>query len=124
MKDGGTTVSEMVVLAVIDPDVPVTMTGYVPAAAESMAEKLIELELVVGLVPNAALTPLGSPLIDKVTLLLNPLTPFTLTHALPLPPWPIVSDDALERVKLGAATTIFIDVEAVRDPLVAVSVTE
>ena len=124
MKDGGATVSEMVVLAVIDPDVPVTVTGYVPTAAESVAEKLIELELVVGFVPNAAETPLGSPLMDKVTLLLNPLTPFTLTHAFPLPPWLIVNDDAPERVKLGVATTIVIDVEAVRDPLVAVSVIE
>jgi hypothetical protein len=44
VKDGVATVSVMVVLAVIDPDVPVTVIGYTPVGAVLMAEKVIELE--------------------------------------------------------------------------------
>lgn len=43
-KDGAATVSVMVVVAMIDPDVPVTVTEYVPVGAESVAEKVIALE--------------------------------------------------------------------------------
>jgi hypothetical protein len=72
VKDGVATVSVIVVVLTIDPDVPVTVMGYVPVGAELVAEKVIELEEVVGFVPNPALTPLGSPLTDNVTGLLNP----------------------------------------------------
>lgn len=44
VKDGAATVSIMVVVATIDPDVPVIVTGYVPVGAEFVAEKVIALE--------------------------------------------------------------------------------
>jgi hypothetical protein len=44
VKDGVATVSVIIVVATIDPDVPVTVTEYVPVGAESVAEKVIELE--------------------------------------------------------------------------------
>jgi len=72
VKDGAAIVSENVVVAVSDPDVPVTVTGYVPSTAALVADRVSVVEEVVGLVLNAAVTPLGSPLTERVTLPLNP----------------------------------------------------
>ena len=40
VKEGVTTVSEMLVVATIVPDVPVTVTGYVPVGIELIVENV------------------------------------------------------------------------------------
>ncbi len=79
-------------------------------------------EDVVGLVVNTALTPLGSPLMESVTLLLNPFTGFRLTYTPPLAPCAMVTEDPAERVKPGAATERMIGIDAVTLPLTAFNV--
>jgi hypothetical protein len=61
----------------------------------------------VGLVPNAAVTPVGSPEAERVTLELNPFLTITVTVSVPLFPGVTVSEaaDALN-VKLGAGFTV------------------
>ena len=59
----------MVVVAVIPPPVPVSVTGYCPATAEFEAVKVI-VEVAVpvrGFALKAEVTPAGNPLSDKVT---------------------------------------------------------
>jgi len=57
---------------------------------------------VVGLVPNAAVTPLGRPDAANVTLPVNPPASITEMVSVPLLPWVIASDDADDvSVKLG-----------------------
>jgi len=72
------TVSAIVVVAVIDPEVPVTVTVDVPAAAVLLAVKVTTLVPVAGFVPNAAVTPLGRPEAASVTLPVNPFTSVTV----------------------------------------------
>ena len=55
------------------PDVPVIATVTVPVAAVLLAVNVNELVLVVLLGLNDALTPLGNPVADKLTLPLKPL---------------------------------------------------
>jgi hypothetical protein len=67
------TVSEILVWFVKLPDEPVTVTVNTPMAAVALAVSVKVLVLVAGFVPNDAVTPLGSPDEDKLTL---PLKPF------------------------------------------------
>jgi len=53
------TVSAIVVVALVLPEVPVMVTVDVPAVAVALAVSVSTLVLVVGLVANAAVTPLG-----------------------------------------------------------------
>jgi len=55
------------------PDVPVSITVSVPVAAVARAVRVSVLLLVAGLGLNAAVTPLGKPDAERVTL---PLKPF------------------------------------------------
>ena len=55
------------------PEVPVTVRATVPVAAVLVAVRVSVLEVVVGFVLNEAVTPLGRPKTDKLTL---PLKPF------------------------------------------------
>lgn len=97
------TVSERVVLAVSEPDVPVIVSVDVPAAAELLAVRVSTLELVVGFVPNEAVTPAGSPDTASVTLPVNPPAARTDTESVVLLPCTTVSAVvAGARVKLGA----------------------
>ena len=97
------TVSEMLVLAVTEPDVPVIVTVEVPAAAALAAVRVSTLELVVGLVPNDAVTPDGSPEAASVTLPVNPPDGCMVMVSVVLPPWTTVSAEVVGvRVKLGA----------------------
>ena len=73
-----TTVSAMVVLAVSEPDVPVTVTVEVPTVAAAVAVKVITLVVVVGLVLYATVTPLGRPVVTSVTEPANGLTSVTV----------------------------------------------
>ena len=65
------TVSAMVVDAVSEPEVPEIVTVDVPTVAVEPAAKVTTLDPVVGLVPNVAVTPEGSPEAARVTLPAN-----------------------------------------------------
>ena len=54
------------------PDVPLMVTGNVPVAAEPLAVRVSVLVEVAGFGLNAAVTPLGRPEADSVTLPLKP----------------------------------------------------
>jgi hypothetical protein len=73
----GLTVSAMVVLAVVLPEVPLMVTVDEPALAVLLAVNVTTLLPVAGLVPNAAVTPLGKPAAARVTPPLNPSTSVT-----------------------------------------------
>ena len=78
-----------VVDAVSDPDVPVIVTVYCPIEAELAAVKVSVLLPVVGFGENEAVTPMGKPEADRVTLLVNPYCGDTeIYHVVELP-WPI-----------------------------------
>ena len=75
---GDVTANEMVVVAVVVPDVPVIVTALVPVVAvEEAVNVKVDVALpfaggVTGLVENAAVTPLGSPDTLSVVAELNP----------------------------------------------------
>jgi hypothetical protein len=87
---GSATVRETVVLFVKLPDVPVTVTVTVPVAAVLLAVSVNVLLLAVLLGLNDAVTPLGRPDADKLTLPLKPFCGVTVMVLAPLPPWVIV----------------------------------
>jgi hypothetical protein len=98
------TVRASVVLALKLPEVPVIVTVAVPVVAVALAVSVSTLVPVVGLVPNAAVTPLGSPDAARVTLPVNPFTSCTVMVLVPLPPCVIVRlVGESESVKLGVA---------------------
>ena len=66
------------------PDVPVIVTVAVPVAAVTLAVRVSVLLLVAGLGLNAAVTPLGKPDAERVTL---PLKPFDGVMLIVLVPW-------------------------------------
>jgi hypothetical protein len=78
------TVSVTVVVEVKLPDVPVIVTVEVPVAAVALAVSVNVLVEVVGFGTNAAVTPLGIPVADNITL---PLKPFDGTTVMVLVPW-------------------------------------
>ena len=84
---GAFTVRETVVLLVKLPDVPVTVTVTVPVVAVLLAVsvKVLVLAVLVGL--NEAVTPLGRPEADKLTLLLKPFSGVTVIVLAPVAPW-------------------------------------
>ena len=84
------TVSEMWVLAVMEPDVPIIVTVEVPAAAALPAVRVSTLELVVGLVPKEAVTPEGSPETASCTLPENPPEGCRVMVSVVLLPWTTV----------------------------------
>jgi len=87
---GGVTVRVIVVVFVKMPDVPVMVTAAVPVVAALLAVSVNVLVVVVGLGLNEAVTPLGRPEADKVTLPLKPFCGVTLIVLVPLPPCVIV----------------------------------
>jgi hypothetical protein len=80
------TVSAMVVVSVSEPEVPVMVTVAAPAVALLLAVRVRTLVLVVGLVANVAVTPVGRPDAARVTLPLNGLTSVTVMVSVPLAP--------------------------------------
>ena len=80
------TVRASVVVAVRLPEVPVMVTVAVPVVAVALAVSVSTLVPVVGFVPNAAVTPLGSPDAASVTLPVNPFTSFTVMVLVPPAP--------------------------------------
>ena len=80
------TASAIVVVAVNEPEVPVTVTVNAPVVAVLLAVRVSMLLLVVGLVPNEAVTPLCKPDAARVTLPVNPPVSVTLIVLVPLLP--------------------------------------
>ena len=69
------------------PEVPVIVMVEVPVVAELLALSVNVLVPVVLVGLNDAVTPLGIPEADKLTLLLNPLEGFTVIVDVPLALW-------------------------------------
>ena len=82
----GLTVKESEVVFVKLPEAPVMVTVTVPVVAALLAVRVKVLVLVALLGLNDAVTPLGSPDADKVTLLLKPFCGVTATVLVPLVP--------------------------------------
>ena len=66
-RGGGVTVRIIVIVCVKAPDVPVMVAVTVPVVAALLAVSVTVLVAVAGLGLNDALTPLGSPDVDKFT---------------------------------------------------------
>jgi len=75
-----------VVVLVKPPDIPVMVTEAVPVAAVPLAVRVNVLVLVVLLGLNDAVTPLGRPDADKLTLPLKPFCGVTVMVLTPLAP--------------------------------------
>jgi hypothetical protein len=99
-------VRETVVVFVKLADVPVTVTVTVPVAAVLLAVSVNVLVLVVLPGLNDAVTPLGRPDADKLTLLLKPFCGVTVMVLALLAPCEIVKLlGEVERVKFGGGVT-------------------
>ena len=72
MNVGAYTPRVSVVVAVRAPEVPVMVRGYCPIATELDAVRVRTLLLVVGLVEKEAVTPVGRPETERLTLPANP----------------------------------------------------
>src|SRR5581483_7076898 len=86
----GLTVRLIVVVCVRLPLVPVTVTVAVPVVAVLLAVRVSVLVVVVLAGLNDAVTPLGNPEADRLTLLLKPLTGVTVMVLVPFAPCRIV----------------------------------
>lgn len=119
------TVKLIVVVPVRLPDVPVTVTVDVPFAAVELAVKVTVLLVVAGLGTKLAVTPLGKPEADKVTLLLKPLDGVIVIALVPVEPSTTVKLLGLaDNTNVGEALTVrAILVVSVRLPDVPVIVT-
>ena len=105
---GGTlTVRLTVVVWLRLPEVPVIVTVEVPVAAVLLAVSVKKLAAVAGFGLREAVTPLGRPEADKLTLPEKPFRGATVTVLDPLDPWAmlrLLGDD--ERLKSGEADTV------------------
>jgi len=100
-------VSEIVVVCVSVPEVPVTVIVEVPVVAVELAVNVRTLLPVVGLVPNAAVTPEGRAEFDNVTEPVKPPEGVTVTVLPPLVPCLTVRlAGEAESEKLGVATPV------------------
>lgn len=113
-------------LAVREPEVPVTVRPTVAAGAELLAVRVSTLDPLVGFVLHDAVTPVGSADVTaRLTLPLNPYWGDTLTVVVPDAPWMIVSTPGeSESMKLGGWTLTVTLVDTVTLPEVPVTVTE
>jgi len=102
-------VRENVVLFVKLPDVPVTVTVTGPVVAVLLAVKVSVLVPAVLLGLNDAVTPLGRPDADKLTLLLKPLSGVIVMVLVPVAPCTIVKllgEAETEKVGCGATAVV------------------
>jgi hypothetical protein len=83
VKDGAPMVRANVVVSVRAPDVPVRVTLYCPTAAELLTVNAISLDPVVGFGKKDAVTPLGRPEAERVTLPVNPFNGLTAMEFVP-----------------------------------------
>jgi hypothetical protein len=121
----GITVRLTVVVLVKLPESPVMVTVTIPVVAVPLAESVnvLVVEVLAGL--NDAVTPLGKPEADKLTLPANPFRGATEMELAPLDPWRklILFGEALS-AKSGAAFTVRLIVAVcVRLPELPVTVT-
>src|SRR5258708_38769815 len=101
------TVRLIVVVCVKFPEVPVMVTMAVPVEAALLAVKVSVLVAAVGLALNDAVTPLGSPEADKLTLLVKPFCGVTVIVLVPIAPWTMLRLFGEEdRAKLPAGFTV------------------
>lgn len=124
---GATMVRERVVVAVREPETPVIVMADVPIGVAQPAVKVSALLPVVGLVPKAAVTPLGRPDAARVTLPVNGLMSVTVMVSVTLlPPSTIDTAEAKGlsvKLPVGLATTVRTTVVfAVKEPEVPVTV--
>jgi hypothetical protein len=79
VKAGAYTLRVRVVVTIRLPEVPVMVSVFVPGAAELLAVNVNSLAPVVGFGFQRAVTPLGRPETERVTLPVNPYSGFTTT---------------------------------------------
>ena len=103
-KVGANTPSEKVVVAVWEPEVPVTVIVWVPKGAEVLAVKVSVVPVVVGFGEKEAVTPVGNPETARLTVPLNPFSGLTLIVEVVEVPRPTVTFPQFERAKVGART--------------------
>src|SRR6267378_655976 len=112
------TVREIVAVFVKLPDTPVAVTVTVPVVAVLLAVSVNVLLLAVLVGLNDAVTPLGRPEADKLTLLLKPFSGVTVIVLAPAAPCTIATLlGEAEREKVGCGATA-----AVMDTLSKVAV--
>ena len=101
------TVSETVVEFLKLPYVPVTVTVAGPVAATLLARRVNVLEPLAGLGLNNAVTPLGRPERERLTLPVKPFCGARVIAVMPLPPCGMLKPlgDA-ESVKFGPGFTV------------------
>ncbi|MGA2087270.1 MAG: hypothetical protein ABSG60_17315 [Terracidiphilus sp.] len=87
VQEAAVTASVIVVVALSEPEVPVTVMVKAPVVAVLLAVSVSTLVEVAGLVPKAAVTPLGRPEAARVTLPLKGLTSVTVMVSVPLELW-------------------------------------
>jgi hypothetical protein len=114
----------VVVTGVSVPEVPVMVIGYAPATVVEATVNVTTLVAVAGLVPNAAVTPVGIPDAARVTLPANGLTSVIVMVSVPLAPGAIDRADAEgASEKLPAPVTVRVmEVAALSVPEVPVMV--
>ena len=89
------------------PEIPVIVTVDAPVVAVLLAVSVKELVVVAEAGLKAAVTPLGKPDADRLTLPVNPLSGATAIVLEPLDPWATVRlFGAAERLKFGGAFTV------------------
>ena len=87
-KPPAVTVSEMLVVAVNVPEVPVTVIGYVPATVVEATLRVRTLDVADDVGLKAAVTPVGMPDAVNATLPVNGLTSVTVMVSVALAPAP------------------------------------
>ena len=127
LDDAAVMVSAIVVLAVIEPEVPMMVTVAVPTVAVLLAASVSTLVAVAGLVAKVAVTPLGRPDAVRVALPANPFRSVIVMVLLALSPWAIDTagaEGASVKVGVGLAPTVTtMDVDVTREPALPVIVT-
>lgn len=102
-----------VVDALCEPDLPVRVTVYSLRLAALEAVSVMLLVLVAGFGEKDAMTPLGSPETERLTL---PVTPKTLKMAAAAPPGVSCTLSCPDKLRVGAETVTDKGVVAVCDP--------
>jgi hypothetical protein len=127
VQEAAVTASVIVVVALSEPEVPVTVMVKAPVVAVLLAVSVSTLVEVAGLVPKAAVTPLGRPEAARVTLPLKGLTSVTVMVSVPLELWAtdrVEADGLSEKLPADAALTVSaMVVVALSEPEVPVTVT-
>lgn len=106
---GTTTVIAIVAVLVSAPEVPVTVKVALPGVAFAAALRLSALLLVLDAGLKDAVTPVGNPAIEKLTVAVKPFCGVTVIVLAPLAPavmLRLAGDAAMLKVGVGAALTV------------------